>query len=69
MADRSAGVPGLTMAGGFYKVECPDCENEQTVFGKASTEVACAVCGTTLARPTGGEADLLGEVVETVEAR
>jgi small subunit ribosomal protein S27e len=57
------------MAGGFYKVECPDCENEQTVFGKASTEVACAVCGTTLARPTGGEADLTGEVLETVEAR
>jgi small subunit ribosomal protein S27e len=57
------------MSGGFYTVECPDCENEQTVFGKASTEVACAVCGTTLARPTGGEAELLGEVVETVEAR
>ncbi|AAG19071.1 MULTISPECIES: 30S ribosomal protein S27e [Halobacterium] len=57
------------MSGGFYNVECPDCENEQTVFGKASTEVACAVCGTTLARPTGGEADLLGEVIETVEAR
>jgi small subunit ribosomal protein S27e len=57
------------MAGQFYKVECPDCENEQTVFGKASTEVACAVCGTTLVRPTGSEADILGEVVETVEAR
>ena len=57
------------MAGQFYKVECPDCENEQTVFGKASTEVACAVCGTTLVRPSGGEADILGEVVETVEAR
>jgi len=57
------------MAGRFYKVTCPDCENEQIVFGKASTEVACAVCGTTLARPTGGEADIEGEVVEAVEAR
>ncbi|WP_232701172.1 30S ribosomal protein S27e [Halobacterium wangiae] len=57
------------MAGRFYTVVCPDCENEQIVFGKASTEVACAVCGTTLARPTGGEADLAGEVVDTVEAR
>ena len=57
------------MPGQFYKVECPDCENEQTVFGKASTEVACAVCGTTLVRPTGGEAEILGEVIETVEAR
>ena len=57
------------MAGGFFTVECPDCENEQVIFGKASTEVACAVCGTTLARPTGGDAEFTGEVVETVEAR
>ncbi|MFC7069252.1 30S ribosomal protein S27e [Halobaculum lipolyticum] len=57
------------MAGSFFRVECPDCENEQTVFGRASTEVNCAVCGTTLARPTGGDAEFAGEVVETVEAR
>jgi small subunit ribosomal protein S27e len=57
------------MAGSFYTVACPDCENEQTIFGKASTEVACQVCGHTLARPTGGEAILEGEVTETVEAR
>ncbi len=57
------------MAGDFITVECPDCENEQTVFGKASTQVNCAVCGTTLATPTGGEADLAGEVVEVVESR
>jgi small subunit ribosomal protein S27e len=57
------------MAGRFYKVQCPDCDNEQTVFGKAATAVACAVCGATLARPTGGEAQLEGEVTETVEAR
>ncbi|MEE6208672.1 MULTISPECIES: 30S ribosomal protein S27e [unclassified Salarchaeum] len=57
------------MPGNFYSVECPDCENEQIVFGKASSEVACAVCGTTLARPTGGEADIEGDVLETVETR
>jgi small subunit ribosomal protein S27e len=57
------------MAGNFYRVACPDCENEQIVFGKAAMDVACAVCGHTLARPTGGDADLEGEVVETVEAR
>jgi small subunit ribosomal protein S27e len=57
------------MAGSFYRVKCPDCENEQTVFGRASTEVACAVCGHTLARPTGGEADIEGEVVDVVAAR
>jgi len=57
------------MAGSFHSVECPDCENEQTVFSKAATEVACAVCGHTLARPTGGKATIEGEVLETVEQR
>jgi small subunit ribosomal protein S27e len=57
------------MAGKFYAVECPDCENEQVVFGKAATEVACEVCGHTLARPTGGVAEIEGTVTETVEAR
>lgn len=57
------------MAGNFYSVECPDCENEQIVFDKASTEVACAICGHTLARPAGGKALIDGEVTETVEAR
>jgi small subunit ribosomal protein S27e len=57
------------MAGNFYSVQCPDCENEQVVFGKASTEVGCAVCGHVLVRPTGGNADIEGEVLETVEQR
>jgi small subunit ribosomal protein S27e len=57
------------MAGDFVTVVCPDCENEQVVFEKAATEVACAVCGHTLARPTGGLTDLEGEVVGVVEAR
>jgi small subunit ribosomal protein S27e len=57
------------MPGSYHVVECPDCGNEQTVFGKASTEVLCAVCGSTLATPTGGKADLAGEVVDTVESR
>jgi len=57
------------MAGNYFSVECPDCENEQIVFGKAATDVSCAVCGTTLAVPTGGMAEIDHEIVETVEAR
>jgi small subunit ribosomal protein S27e len=57
------------MAGSFYRVRCPDCENEQTVFGKAAAEVACTVCGHVLARPTGGKAAIEGEILETVEGR
>lgn len=45
----------------FYRVKCPDCENEQIVFEKASTSVACLVCGRILAEPTGGKVTLTGE--------
>ncbi|QGN06624.1 30S ribosomal protein S27e [Halorhabdus sp. CBA1104] len=57
------------MAGNFYSVRCPDCENEQVVFGKAASEIACAVCGHTLVRPTGGKAAIEGDVIEAVEQR
>lgn len=57
------------MPGSYYRVQCNDCGNEQTVFGKASTVVNCAVCGTTLATPTGGTVRIDHEVVETVERR
>ena len=69
MARRAAHVPGVTMAGSFHLVHCEDCGNEQVVFEKASSTVACAVCGTTLATPTGGKAEYHGEVLETVEQR
>ena len=57
------------MTGNFVTVECADCGNEQTVFDKVATTVNCAVCGSTLARPTGGHAAFEGEVTGTVEAR
>lgn len=57
------------MPGDFLQVTCQDCENEQIIFEKASTEIACAVCGTTLASPTGGYAQIEGEVTDVVEAR
>lgn len=57
------------MAGNFHQVQCQDCENEQTIFGKAASTVSCAVCGTTLARPTGGKADIEAEILDTIERR
>jgi len=47
----------------FFKVKCPDCENEQTVFEKASTVVKCLVCGHDLAVPAGGKAGIRAEIV------
>ncbi|MCL9815342.1 30S ribosomal protein S27e [Natronocalculus amylovorans] len=57
------------MAGDYLRVKCGDCENEQIVFQKAASVISCAVCGTTLAVPTGGKAEIEHEIVETVEAR
>jgi small subunit ribosomal protein S27e len=46
----------------FLRVKCPDCENEQVIFEKASTVVDCAVCGHVLAEPTGGKAKINAEI-------
>jgi small subunit ribosomal protein S27e len=51
----------------FYKVKCPDCENEQTIFGKASTNVKCIVCGRELAVSTGGKATIKAEIISELK--
>jgi small subunit ribosomal protein S27e len=48
----------------FVKVKCPDCGHEQIIYSKASTVVKCQICGATLAVPTGGKADIKGEIIE-----
>ena len=53
--------------GKFLKVKCEDCGGEQIVFDRAATTVACLICGATLARPTGGLAEIEGEVLGAVE--
>ena len=42
----------------FIRVKCLDCENEQTIFASATTEVTCLKCGKVLAKPSGGKAKL-----------
>jgi len=42
----------------FLKVKCLDCENEQIIFGHATTEVKCLKCEKVLAKPSGGKAKL-----------
>lgn len=51
----------------FLKVKCPDCENEQIVFERASTVVECNVCGRLLAEPRGGKADIKAEILAVLE--
>ena len=50
----------------FLKVKCNDCENEQIVFDHASTSVKCNVCGSTLVEPSGGKAEVKGEIIEVL---
>ncbi|NLX50281.1 MAG: 30S ribosomal protein S27e [Methanospirillum sp.] len=51
----------------FIRVKCPDCENEQVVFEKASTTVGCVVCGRVLAEPRGGRAEMRAEILAVLE--
>ena len=51
----------------FMKVRCPKCKNEQIVFEKATTSVACLVCGNVLTEASGGKAKLNARVLETLE--
>ena len=47
----------------FLLVECPSCGNAQIVFSHASRVVKCNVCGSDLAIPRGGKAQIRGKVV------
>ncbi|MFQ3343878.1 MAG: 30S ribosomal protein S27e [Candidatus Poseidoniales archaeon] len=56
------------MSGKFLKVSCRDCGNEAILFDRAATLVSCSVCGSTLASPAGGKADLSGcTIMEALE--
>lgn len=53
--------------GDFVRVKCKDCNNEQIIFRKASTTVVCQICGSVLAEPTGGIANIRGEILKELE--
>ena len=51
----------------FLRVKCPKCGNEQLIFSHAANTVTCNVCSAVLAEPTGGKADLKGDVQAVLE--
>ena len=51
----------------FVKIRCPKCKNEQIMFGKTATQIACLVCGKQLAEPTGGKARVKARILEVLE--
>ncbi len=55
------------MTGEFVKVKCEGCKNEQVIFSKPSGDVKCLVCGETLAKNTGGKAEIQSKITKSVE--
>ena len=51
----------------FVRVRCSDCGNEQVVFDHITNIVHCNICGATLANPTGGKAEIKGEIVAVLD--
>jgi small subunit ribosomal protein S27e len=50
----------------FLKVVCSKCNNEQTIFNKATSDVKCLVCGEELAVATGGKAKIISKVLQVL---
>lgn len=55
------------MTRNFIRAECDECGNQQVIFSRPAQEVDCLVCSSTLAKPTGGAAELNAEIVEELE--
>jgi small subunit ribosomal protein S27e len=50
----------------YMRVICKKCKSDQMIYNKVATVVKCNKCGEILAEPTGGEASILGKVVEVI---
>ena len=51
----------------YVKIRCPKCKNEEIMFGKASSDVKCLVCGKDLAESTGGKSKIKARILEVLE--
>ena len=51
----------------FIKIKCRDCGNEQPVFNKCQAIVTCLVCGASLSKPKGGNAEIKGDILGVLD--
>lgn len=51
----------------FLRVKCPDCGNEQITFSHSTNPVHCNICGAILVKPSGGKAEVNGEIVAVLD--
>ena len=57
----------IIITGRFLKVKCKKCKNEQNIYNKATTNVACLVCGEVLAECTGGLAEIKTSILQALD--
>ncbi len=55
------------MAQNFIRVECNECGNKQNIYSRPANEVECLVCKTVIAEPSGGQAEINGSILKTLE--
>ena len=57
----------MTQSSKFLKVKSPDSDYTVVIFDKCNTIIKDPVTGSTIALPTGGEARIMGEIVEELD--
>ena len=67
MVEESEWKPVKVSGKKFLKIKCPDCGHEQITYYRVAMEVTCQVCGSPLAKPTGGYAMVRGDIVGVYE--
>lgn len=65
-SDEGSNPTGTETHSQFIRVQCNECQNEQTVFSSVATIVHCQVCNAVIAEPSGGKTHLIGKYVRTL---
>lgn len=50
----------------FFSVRCK-CGQKAVVYSNAASQVKCGACGTVLANPTGGRANIKAKIMEVLQ--
>ncbi|HVE37195.1 MAG TPA: 30S ribosomal protein S27e [Nitrososphaeraceae archaeon] len=51
----------------FWSVQCTSCKEKQVIFSHATSDINCKSCGNPIAKKTGGRANVLGEILTTLD--
>jgi small subunit ribosomal protein S27e len=51
----------------FVKIECENCQNTVILYTYSTKIITCQSCNTELVVNTGGQAQILGKIIETMD--